>query len=239
MYYLVIALQVFCIYHLFKNRNSYYWFFVIIFLPALGSIIYLITQVYNKRDAEKISNEIATIINPTKKVKDLEKALQFSETYQNRINLADAYFEIKDYKNASHHYLKPLNDNYQNNFYIGLNLVDCFYELGDYDEALNISEKIKKHSEFDRSRAQFLYGLILEKFGKYDEAKVQLQNINQRYSNYEERLILAKMLISRNEINEAKELLGEIYTESQYMTKPNRKIYRYTIIEVEKLMNEI
>ena len=95
VFYLVIALQVFCLYHYYKNRGPYYWVFVILFLSALGCIIYLILEVYNKRDAEKITNEITHIINPTKKIKDLEKQLQFSESYQNRVNLADAYLEIK------------------------------------------------------------------------------------------------------------------------------------------------
>lgn len=112
-FYLIIALQGFCIYHMYKNRNPYYWAFLILFLPLVGCIIYFITQVYNKRDAEKISNEIAHVINPTKKVKDLEKRLEFSESYQNRVNLADAYIEIKDYNNAIPHYLEALEDKSQ------------------------------------------------------------------------------------------------------------------------------
>jgi hypothetical protein len=86
-YYLIIALQAFCIYHLYKNKNEYYWIFIIIFLPVLGSLIYLIVNVYNKRDAEKIQEGLATIINPTKRITDLERKLGFSDTFQNKINL--------------------------------------------------------------------------------------------------------------------------------------------------------
>ena len=47
----------------------------IFFIPVIGSVIYIITQVYNKNDADKIQDEITSIINPTKKIRDLEKKI--------------------------------------------------------------------------------------------------------------------------------------------------------------------
>ena len=87
LYYLTIALQGFCIYHLIKNKNEYYWIFLIIFIPVIGSAIYLVSQVYNKRDTNIIKENLTSVLIPTKKVKDLEKRLQFSETFQNRLDL--------------------------------------------------------------------------------------------------------------------------------------------------------
>ncbi|NMH87879.1 hypothetical protein [Flavivirga algicola] len=235
-YYLIIALQVFCIYHLYKNRNPYYWFFIIFFIPVIGCVIYLITQVYNKRDAEKITNEITHIINPTKKVKDLEKQLQFSESYQNRVNLADAYLEIKDYNSAIPHYLEALEDSSQNDFYVIKQLIEAYFNIEDCEHVILYVERIKEHPEFKKSRTQFLYGLALERVGKLEEAEENLKQIDVRYSFYDERLIYAKFLLSRNKKDEAKEILEDVSTESQHMTKPNKRIYRATILEVEKLL---
>jgi len=236
VYYLIIALQVYCIYHLYKNRRPYYWVFVIIFLSAIGCIIYLITQVYNKRDTEKITNEITHIINPTKRIKDLEKQLQFSETYQNRVNLADAYLEIKDYSSAIPHYLEALEGTMQNDFYVIKQLIVAYFNTDEYKNVVLYAEKIKEHLEFKKSHSQFLYGLALEKLGKFVAAESNLRAIDIRYSFYNERLVLAKFLINRNKGAEAKEILEEIHTESQHMTKPNKKLFRVTIQEVEKLL---
>ncbi len=208
-------------------------------MPLIGCVIYLITQVYNKRDAEKITNEITHIINPTKKIKDLEKQLEFSESYQNRVNLADAYLENKDYKNAIPYYLDSIEGNKQNDFYVIKQLIECYFNLEDCEKVISYTEKIKDHPEFKKSRSQFLYGLALEKVGKIEEAETNLKEIDIRYSFYEERLILAKFLLSRSKKEEAKDILEEIKTESQYMTKPNKRIYRLTIQEVEKLLIEI
>lgn len=239
MYYLIIALQAYCIYHLIKNRNEYYWIFLIIFLPLVGCLIYLITQVYNKRDAEKVTNEIVTLINPTKKVKDLEKKLEFSETFQNKINLADAYLENKDYQNAIKYYELALDSDYENDFYVIKNLITAYHKDNNYHKVVSYSEKIIEHPEFKKSKAQFYYGLALEKLDRVEEAEIQLRAIDSRYSNYNERLILAKFLIAKNKIEDGKAVLNEISIESQHMTKTNKKLYRNAISEVEKLLNAI
>lgn len=201
--------------------------------------MYLITQVYNKRDAEKITNEIAHVINPTKKVKDLEKQLEFSESYQNRLNLADAYLEIKDYNNAIIHYQEALEDTSQNSFYATKQLIEAYFNIEDCEKVIDYVEKIKTHPEFKKSRTQFLYGLALEREGNMEAAEANLRQIDVRYSFYDERLILAKFLLSINKNEEAKDILIDVQTESSHMTKPNRRLYRTTILEVEKLLKEL
>ncbi|WP_203257844.1 hypothetical protein [Hyunsoonleella ulvae] len=238
-YYLVIALQAFCIYHAIKNRAPYYWIFVIFFLSGIGCAIYLITQVYNKRDAEKITSEITNIINPTKKIKDLEKRLEFSDTYQNRVNLADAHLENKDYQNAIQHYKDALDGNFQNDFYVIKNIIEAYDKLEDYKSVVLYGEQIKTHSEFKKSRTQFLYGLALEKEGDLVEAEANLKAIDIRFSFYEERLIYANFLRDIGKIEEAKEILEALISEGRHMTTPNRKRYRSTIMGAENLLSQL
>lgn len=238
-YYLTIALQAYCIYHTYKNRKPYYWYFIIFFIPVFGSIIYLITQVYNNRDAKKITSEITHIINPTKKVKDLKQQLQFAETYQNRVNLADAYLEIKDFNNAIIYYLEALEDDFENDLYVIKQIMEAYFHAEDFNNVILNAQKIKNHPEFKKSRAQFIYGLALERVGKLDKAEANLKAIDIRYSFYNERLVFAKFLISQDKITEAKAVLNEVFSESKHMTKPNLKLFRSTILEVEKLRNTL
>jgi len=200
---------------------------------------YLITQVYNKRDANKIKEELTTIINPTKKVRDLEKTLEFSETFQNRVNLADAFFEIKDYNNAIMHYETALAKDFHNDTHVIFQLIQSYYFLDNYEKVILYAEKVNTHIDFKGSKAQFFYGLSLEQTGKSQAAEKQLKHIDQRYSNYEERLQIAKFYIDKNKIAEAKELLTEISTESQHMTSVNKRTHRATIREVEQLLKTV
>ncbi len=238
-YYIVIALQAFCIYHAIKNRSPYYWIFIIFFLSLIGCIIYIITQVYNKRDAEKITSEITHIINPTKKIRDLEKQLDFADTYQNRVNLADAYLENKDYQNAIKHYQEALDGNFQNDFYVIKNMIEAYHSLGDYKSVVEYGAQIKSHSEFKKSRTQFLYGLALEKEGDFDDAEENIKAIDIRFSFYNERLVYANFLLKHNKKEDAKEILGSLVSEGQHMTKPNKRLYGSTITEAQKLLNAL
>lgn len=238
-YYLIVALQVFCFYHVYKNGRPYYWYFVIIFIPLVGSLVYILTQVFSKGDADTIQKEITSIINPTKKIKDLEKQLEFSESYTNRINLADAYFEINAYKNAIDNYEKTLLDTVQDSTYAKQQLVLCYFELKDYIKVISIAKELLNHAEFQGSKQQFCYGLALKEMGQLEKAEVQLKAIDKPYSNYAERLELAKFYLDNGNKTEAVELLNEIQVEAQYMTKPNRRLYRNTIVEVDRLLKSI
>ncbi|WP_282086155.1 hypothetical protein [Aquimarina algiphila] len=236
-YFLIIALQGYCVYHAIKNKSNYYWFFVIMLLPVLGSVIYLFTQVFNKKDLDVVQNEIVNVINPTKKIKDLQKQLDFADTFQNRVNLADALLEAGDYTYAIQEYEKAHNTN--NDVGVLKKLIEGYYQIKNYEKIISSAEKIVDRSDFKGSRSQFLYGLALEEDQQSEKAEEHLRRIDQRYSNYKERYTLAQFLLKKGKTEDAKEILFEILTEAQHMSKPNRNKYRTVVHDVKKLVSSI
>lgn len=243
--YLIIAFQGFCIYHLLKNKNSYYWIFAILFLPFIGCVTYLVTQVFNKRETEKIQGNLTTIIEPSKKnvssnkVKVLEGKLEFADTYLNRVNLAEAYLEANNYTSAIEHYRIALEDKTQNDFYVKAHLIKSYYYIKDYNEVIALSDGLESHKEYEKSEIPFLYGMALAEKDRTAEAEEQLKIMDWPYSNYNERVAFAKFLLRIDKINDAKELLEELYMEMQNMTTMNKRIYKTTILEVEKLKTSL
>lgn len=234
-FYLIIAFQAFCIYHLFKNRKSFYWIFAILFLPLVGCVAYLVTQVPKKSDPNKIPQNIKKRITPSNKLKALEQTLEFAETYLNRVNLADAYLEATDYKAAIAHYTIALEDKTQNDFYVKEHLIKAYYNIQDFDQVIAHSEGLDSHKEFEKSEIPFLYGMALAETGRTAEAETFLKLIDRPYSNYNERVAFSKLLLRSDKIAEAKEILEELSIEMQNMTPMNQRIYRDTFLEVEKL----
>jgi len=225
-YYLIFALQAYCIYHSIKNRNDYYWIFIIFFIPVIGSLIYLVTQVFNKRNLETVQDNLVAIINPTKKVIDLKKQLEFSETFQNKVNLADAYFEISDYKNAIIYYQDALDSLFSGDTYVISKLMEASYYVMDYESVITYYEDLIEKNEKIKPENQLMYGLALDKLGKTKLAEGELKKIDIEYSNYNERLQLAEYLIQQNRKEAAKKILDKIYHESQRFTRNQHKIYR-------------
>ncbi len=238
-YFLILALQGFCIYHAIKNKNNYYWFFVILFLPVIGSVIYLFTQVFNKKDLDVVQKEVINVINPTKKINDLQKQLDFADTFQNRINLADVLLETGDYVNAIKEYETAINEDYTKDTGVVKKLIEGYSYIKNYDKVISCAEYISAKPDFKRSRSQFLYGLALAEKEQPEKAEEQLRQIDQRYSNYKERYILAQFLIEKGKTEDAKEILLEIVTESDHMSKPNKNKYREVISDVKKLVASV
>lgn len=239
LYYLTIALQVFCCYHVYKNRNEFYWYAIIFFLPAIGSLIYLFMKVLSSQDAQIIGEEITTAIHPTKKVNDLIEKVKFSDTFANRLALADAYFEKQEYQNALENYQTILDGAHKNDIYVQEQLVITNYHLGHFDEVIEQSKSLKANSEFRASKILFFLGLSYKALGKLNNAEKNLRALDVRYSNYQERLVLAQFLVEREKHEEAKVLVEELLKEFNYMSKPNLKIHRTTIAEVKKLSDSI
>ena len=243
--YLIIAFQGFCIYHLLKNKNSYYWIFAILFLPFIGCVTYLVTQVFNKRNTESIQGNRITIIEPSKKntssniVKILEGKLEFADTYLNRINLADGHLAANNYTSAIKHYQIALEDKTQNDFDVKASLIKSYYAIKDYDQVIALSDGLGSHKEYDKSEIPFLYGMALAEKDRTAEAEVQLKIMDWPYSNYNERLALAQFLLRIDKASDAKEIVEELHVEMQNMIPTNKRIYRTTILEVEKLKNSL
>ena len=239
MLYITIALQAFCIYHVFKHKNEYYWVFLILFIPVIGSLIYLFTQVFNKTDINGIQKQLTEVITPSHKVQTLEKKLAFSDTYQNRVDLADAYFEIKNYEKAIQHFNKAILDTSQNNTYIIKQLIICFYKTNAFKSVIEYSKKITSHKDFKGSTSQFYYGLALYASGDYDRALSVLEVFDKPYCNYDKRLHYAKLMLEQDKKTKAINLLKELQAESEYMTKPNKKRYKSIVIEVNNLLQSL
>ncbi|MFK7747558.1 MAG: tetratricopeptide repeat protein [Kordia sp.] len=226
-------------YHAYKNKKDKFWYYLIMMLPLVGALIYLLTEVLNKRDLEKVTEEIAIVINPSKKVKDAEKKLAFADTFQNRVALADAHYENGDYENASIHYEVVLKGNFEKDFYVISQLISAKSQAQQYKEVIRLAEKVKDTFDFKNSKAQYNYGLALDKLGRVAEAEEHLKTIDQRYSNYAERYTLAQFYHKNGKTSKATEILDEIISESEHMSSHNRRMYRHVVINVKKFREEL
>jgi len=238
-YYFIVALQGFCIYHCFTNKNSYYWFFIILFIPLFGSIGYLFMNVFQKRDLAIVQENIPTTIHPTKKIIDLEKKFSFTNTFKNQVALADAFLEAKQYDKAISNYEAALKDVFQNDFYVISSLVEAYYFSSQVDTAILWSEKIKESPKFKKSKAEFLYALAMEKKGQIALAQELLEGLDAPYVRYEERLELAKFYIRHAKTKKATTLLEEIVKESEGMSKVSYRQNGTLIKKANELLSTV
>lgn len=239
LYYVSIVLQVICVYHIYKNHKEYYWFYVVIFLPYVGCIVYVFTQMLNHSTVSGAQEGAFKVLYPGKRIKDLENKLAFSDTFENRVSLGDAYLQNQRYEEAVTLYLSALKGHYENDYYVISNLIAAYYQLAQYQQVLEYTQKIKDKMEFRFSKAQFIYAKALEQTGQLDKAEEELRKTDTPYKNYEERYYLARFLADRNKKEEAKEITSEILNEAHHMQRANRRQYSHIFQLVLKLNNEL
>jgi hypothetical protein len=238
-YYLTVALQVFCCYHAYKNRSEIYWYAIIFLLPVIGSLIYLFMKVFTDKEALVIGEEITTAMIPSKRIKDLNEKVKFADTFSNRVALADAYFNKEEYQNALDNYQTVLDGAHKNDAYVQEQMVLTYYQMKNYEKVVEVAKSLKANSELRASKVLYYLGLSYKALGKFNNAEKNLRALDVRYSNYQERLVLAQFLLEREKLEEAKELVSELLSEFNYMSKPNIKLHRTTFAEVKKLSDTI
>lgn len=206
-------------------------------MPLIGSLVYLFSQIINKKNIRNTKNKLVEVVNPTKKIKELEQKLAASDTFQNKINLADEYKNQKDYNNAILYYEKALEGKFKNNSHTINKALKCYFEIKNYSKVVEYGKKIPLDTSFKGSICR--YAIALENCEYFEEAELQFRKTNIRYSNYGERLQLSEFLVRIDKQQEAKVVLKEIVGEIDNMTEINQKKYRVIYLESIKLLKTI
>ncbi|WP_254073635.1 hypothetical protein [Cellulophaga sp. HaHaR_3_176] len=208
----------------------------IIFLPLVGALLYLFMNVFNKKDLDKVQDGFTAVINPTKKIKDLEKKFKFSNTFKNQVALADCYLESNMLNDAILNYESSLKEMFYNDYHVISKLIEAYYQKCDYEKVRQYAERVTDDIKFKKSKGAFYYSLALEKLGDIEKSEMILNQFDAPYANYLERLELSKFYIRNSKLDQAKLILNEILVEAEGMSKQNLKQNKVLIRSAKELL---
>jgi hypothetical protein len=225
-YYIVLILQALCVFHSVRKGNQQKWIYIIVFLPLIGCLAYIFTEVVRRDDVSNLQTGVAKMVNPTGKVKRLERNFQFSNTFANRIALADAYLEIGWYEKAIELYGPALEGTFAADEHTVKQAIVGYFHLGNYEAIAKIAPRISKSPNFSSSASNLYYAFALEKMGKLAAAENEFKNMEHRFSNYEARYHHGCFLLRLNRMDDAKAIFGEVLDEAAHMTRKEKKVGR-------------
>jgi hypothetical protein len=241
-YYITIGLQLICVIHCIKKGNTGgYWIWLIIFLPIIGCIAYLFMEVFTGRELENFQSGVGTVINPSGRIKKLEANLRFSDTFNNRVALADAYLEKGFTDRAIELYESSLTGNFTENDYVHSKLILAYFEKRRYEEIIPLGQKLSASPQFLRSESHIMYASALGYAGREHEAEKEFLKMKSKFSNYEARYQFAMFLVRSGRLDEAHRLFTDMINESSHLTprerSANRQWLQLAKIEVQKLQS--
>jgi hypothetical protein len=231
-FYIMLALQGFCLYHAYQHRTDQKWYYLIIFIPYIGCFIYLYDALYSRRSVTQVTEVLKSAVNSNYRIEQLEKEAQFNNSATNNIRLADAYIEVGRYNEAA-----TLYDNCRVGFLaddesLQLKLLKARYLTGEFEKCEALGNELMNVKSFKNSEERIGLALALHKLGKTDQAKQHFEDMNRTFTNYTHRQAYCEFLISTNNLAAARELASELAGEFEMMKGPERRIHRNVMRQV-------
>ena len=233
-YVISIVLQVICVLHCIRTNNQQRWIFIIIFLPLIGCIAYFFSEIVNKRDLGDIQSGLGTLLNPTGRIRRLENNLRFSDTFNNRVMLADAYMGIGRVDEAIELYTSSLTGAFTENDYVFRQLISAYSIKQRYQDLIPLARKIYNHPEFQRSRGHIQYACALGYIGDNEGAEREFKKLKSRFSAFEARYQYGLFLGKIGRVDEARRIFREMTEEAPHLSPRERRSNRAWILKAKE-----
>jgi len=241
LYYITIILQAICVFHCVKKGNQNKWIWIIVFVPMVGCIIYFFSEIFTKRQMQQVQQGVGSVIASGSQIKKLEERLRFSDSFNNKVMLADAYMNNGQLDKAIAIYEGCLSGAFTENEYVLTQLIIAYAQMGWYEEVIPVAKKLYNLPQFTRSRSHILYAIALEKCGNTDQAEKEFQLMRGRFSFFEARYHYGMLLLNTGRQKEAAQLFTQITEEKDQLSarerNANREWFARSKDELKKMQN--
>jgi hypothetical protein len=239
LYYIPIALQAICVLHCIRSGNQNKWIWIIVFLPVIGSLIYLFSEVFTGREIDQVSSGMGQVFNSNGSIKKLEQQLRFSDTFHNRIALADAYL-AKGYTNdAIALYEQSLTGVFTENEHVIKQLIIAYANVSRFADILPLAKRIYNSPQFAKSKVHVVYALALEHAGNKEQAEKEFKMMNSRFAYFEARYQYALFLARNGRKGEAVQLLDDMVAESTQLSSRERRYNAQWIAQAREELRKL
>lgn len=220
---IIFVLEIFCLYHAYRNRADHKWFWFIIIFPLLGCILYLYHHFYSRENLKVVTEGVKGVVNKNYELEKLEKEVKFSDSIRNKTNLAEKYAEMGRTQEAIQLYQSCLEGYNADNTVVKMRLLECLASTGEYQKAVEVGDSIKGDKLFSKSWSRIGYAWSLYHCQRIEDAEENFKATESRYSNYPHRLEYAKFLHEIGRITDCTALLEELLSEFDNMDSSERR----------------
>lgn len=168
--FLPIALQLLLVIHVVKTGQDRFWIWLLVFLPVAGGLAYLIVVVLpelgQSHQARSVASGLSRAVNPTKRLKELERTLSLSNTVANKLALADECLDCGMAERAEELYTACLAGLFKGDRNIALKRARALAVLERWAEACEALEAQNAAAPLERVEDQLLLLLCGGKAGR-------------------------------------------------------------------------
>jgi len=167
LFIVMILLQVGLAVHCVRTGRESFWLYFILFVPLVGGLAYVITQVLpdmgNSPRARKTASSLRRSLDPHKTLRARKLELERSDSYDNRLQLAHECMEVGFAAEAETLYSSCLNGMNATDPAAMLGLANAQFDQEKFQAARQTLDKlIEANPEFRSQDGHMLYARTLE-----------------------------------------------------------------------------
>jgi len=171
----ILVLQMFCLYHAYSRRTDNKWYWIILFFPFIGSVIYLYHTFYSRRNLDNLSETIKSSFVSNYRIDKLEKQLAFSDTITNKIELATEHRQVGNYDRSLELLTSCLTGVHESD-------PDIISEI-----VIAYGSRINGEKGFEKSPQKLALAWSYYHLGMQAEAERCFEEMNIQFMNYDQR----------------------------------------------------
>ncbi len=212
---LLLVLQLTCVVHAVKTGRAYYWLWIILFMPGIGSLAYFIVELLPSQSTgsavKKAGEGLIAIVNPGRPLRQLEEELDLCDNVKNRQALARGYMNAGRHDEAINLYQKCLTGVFKDDPAVLLELAYAYFLCQRFAEAKETIERLTGvHPGFHQEERQLLLARTCEETDDVKEALEVYRTMLKSSSGEEVRCRYALLLDRTGEHRQAFELFSEV-----------------------------
>lgn len=202
-------LWVVCVVHAVATQRYYPWLFVIVFIPTIGSLIYLAVEVIpsmaGARTTRKLAQGVGAAVDPNRGYRQARRAVEMVGSVDSKRALAEEHMARGRYADAAALYESMLTGQFSEDPALLQGVARARFMAGDAAGAQAALETLKRtEPSYFSHDEQLLYARALEAQGKDGEALAVYRKLAPVYPGQEARCRYAMLLQKLGNTDEAR-----------------------------------
>lgn len=200
--------------HVVRTNQQIFWIFVILFLPVLGSLVYVaavvVPEMVGGTRAKRMGMAARDALDPTREYRQAKAAVADSGTVHNQMRLAAAAAGLGRHGEAEQLYREAAQGIHADDPALLLGRANALIELGRPNEALPLLDRLAEEQPTRTPTTSLAQARVYEALGRYKEADAAYQWASGRLPGLEALARYAAFLANTGRREEAADHLAEI-----------------------------
>ena len=225
---LTLLVQIALVVHVLRSGRPIFWIFLIMFLPAIGSIAYFIVELLpelsGNRRARSALRSVRKTLDPGADLRHHEREHRLSGSVDAARRLAGELCEAGRFDEAISHYQKSLSGLYERDPDLMLGLAEAQFGKKDYKSSRKTLDDLMLHNpDFKSSDGHLLYARANEELGELEKAVQEYKAVAAYYAGAEAKTRYAALLERLQRNDEALAIYKDIVDTAELAPRHYRK----------------